>query len=72
MSDSDEFEFESDPDYDSDPGGDEDEIAIENAFYEADDCKLKEPVRALGLFHSVVSLVDKRDKGGQYKFKALQ
>jgi len=85
MSDNEDEEYEYDYgsdneeyDYGSDGGGDghdglaDELIEIENAFYEGDDCKNENPLKAIELFEKVVAM--ETDKGDQVKwrFKALQ
>jgi len=75
MSDSDEFEYESDDDPyggEEDQEGDEEAIQIENTFYEADDNKLSCPEQALEQFLRVVELETKRGQEVVWRFKALQ
>merc|ERR1712232_914915 len=75
MSDSDEFEYESDDDpYGGceEEEGDEEAIQIENTFYEADDNKKNFPEQALEQFERVVSLETSRGTEVVWRFKALQ
>jgi len=71
----DDFEYE----YDSDDQGDDQEddqdddaIQIENAFYEADDCKGTEPEKAVELFEKVVKLESERGDEVKWRFRALE
>mmetsp|Transcript_1712 Transcript_1712/g.5927 ORF Transcript_1712/g.5927 Transcript_1712/m.5927 type:complete len:443 (-) Transcript_1712:201-1529(-) len=68
-----------DEDYEYDYGsGDEevevadDEIEIENSFYEADDCRQDDPARAIELFERVVELETSKGDEVKWRFKALQ
>jgi len=75
MSDSDEFEYESDDDpYGGveEEDGDEEAIQIENTFYEADDNKQHYPEQALEQFQKVVALETARGAEVVWRFKALQ
>ncbi|CAK0853068.1 unnamed protein product, partial [Prorocentrum cordatum] len=75
MSDSDEFEYESDDDPyggGEDEVGDEEAIQIENTFYEADDNKASYPEQALEQFQKVVTLETQRGTEVVWRFKALQ
>lgn len=75
MSDSDEFEYESDDDPyggGEEEDGDEEAIQIENTFYEADDNKQNFPEQALEQFQRVVSLETSRGTEVVWRFKALQ
>jgi len=76
MSDSDEFEYESDDDPygggDAEEDGDEEAIQIENTFYEADDNKQNFPEQALEQFQRVVALESSRGQEVVWRFKALQ
>eukprot|EP00928_Gymnodinium_smaydae_P055819 TRINITY_DN39294_c0_g1_i1.p2 TRINITY_DN39294_c0_g1~~TRINITY_DN39294_c0_g1_i1.p2 ORF type:complete len:452 (+),score=144.24 TRINITY_DN39294_c0_g1_i1:163-1518(+) len=75
MSDSDEFEYESDEDpYGGaeEEDGDEEAIQIENTFYEADDNKQNFPEQALEQFQKVVALETSRGSEVVWRFKALQ
>lgn len=75
MSESDEFEYESDDDPyggNESEGGDEEAIQIENTFYEADDNKHNLPEQALEQFQKVVALEASRGKEVVWRFKALQ
>jgi len=75
MSDSDEFEYESDDDpYGGaeEEDGDEEAIQIENTFYEADDNKQNYPDQALEQFQKVVALETSRGAEVVWRFKALQ
>eukprot|EP00747_Dinoflagellata_sp_TGD_P166974 gnl/TRDRNA2_/TRDRNA2_190604_c0_seq1.p1 gnl/TRDRNA2_/TRDRNA2_190604_c0~~gnl/TRDRNA2_/TRDRNA2_190604_c0_seq1.p1 ORF type:complete len:452 (-),score=110.42 gnl/TRDRNA2_/TRDRNA2_190604_c0_seq1:144-1499(-) len=75
MSDSDEFEYESDDEAygaGEEEDGDEEAIQIENTFYEADDNKLTCPEQALEQFQRVVALEEKRGTEVVWRFKALQ
>jgi len=75
MSDSDEFEYESDDDPyggGEEEDGDEDAIQIENTFYEADDNKQNYPEQALEQFQRVVALEGARGTEVVWRFKALQ
>jgi len=75
MSDSDEFEYESDDDpYGGaeEEEGDEEAIQIENTFYEADDNKQNYPEQALEQFLLVVTLETKKGQDVVWRFKALQ
>lgn len=75
MSDSDEFEYESDDDpYGGaeEEDGDEEAIQIENTFYEADDNKQNFPEQALEQFQRVVTLEAARGSEVVWRFKALQ
>lgn len=75
MSDSDEFEYESDDDpYGGaeEEDGDEEAIQIENTFYEADDNKQNYPEQALEQFQRVVTLEAARGTEVVWRFKALQ
>jgi len=75
MSDSDEFEYESDDDPyggGEEEDGDEEAIQIENTFYEADDNKQNFPEQALEQFQRVVALETKRGTEVVWRFKALQ
>jgi len=75
MSDSDEFEYESDDDPyggGEEEDGDEEAIQIENTFYEADDNKQNYPDQALEQFQRVVALETQRGPEVVWRFKALQ
>mmetsp|Transcript_9578 Transcript_9578/g.21017 ORF Transcript_9578/g.21017 Transcript_9578/m.21017 type:complete len:450 (-) Transcript_9578:44-1393(-) len=73
MSDSDEFEYESDDDpYQEEEEGDEEAIQIENTFYEADDNRQNYPEQALEQFLKVVSMETARGSEVVWRFKALQ
>jgi len=75
MSDSDEFEYESDDDPyggGEEEDGDEEAIQIENTFYEADDNKQNFPEQALEQFQKVVALETSRGTEVVWRFKALQ
>jgi len=75
MSDSDEFEYESDDDPyggGEEEDGDEEAIQIENTFYEADDNKHSFPEQALEQFQKVVTLETSRGTEVVWRFKALQ
>lgn len=75
MSDSDQFEYESDDDPyggGEEEDGDEEGIQIENTFYEADDNKLNFPAQALEQFQKVVALETSRGPEVVWRFKALQ
>jgi len=75
MSDSDEFEYESDDDPyggGEEEDGDEEAIQIENTFYEADDNKHSFPEQALEQFQKVVALESSRGQEVVWRFKALQ
>jgi len=75
MSDSDEFEYESDDDAyggGEEEEGDEEAIQIENAFYEADDNKASYPEQALEQFQRVVTLETQKGTEVVWRFKALQ
>lgn len=75
MSESDEFEYESDDDpYGGaeEEEGDEEAIQIENTFYEADDNKQNYPEQALEQFQKVVTLEVARGSEVVWRFKALQ
>lgn len=75
MSESDEFEYESDDDpYGGaeEEDGDEEAIQIENTFYEADDNKQNFPEQALEQFQKVVALETSRGAEVVWRFKALQ
>lgn len=74
MSDSDEFEYESDDDQwgGEDEDGDEEAIQIENTFYEADDNKQNYPEQALEQFQKVVTLETAKGPEVVWRFKALQ
>ncbi|CAE7776474.1 csn2 [Symbiodinium sp. CCMP2456] len=75
MSDSDEFEYESDDDPyggQEEEDGDEEAIQIENTFYEADDNKQNYPEQALEQFQRVVTLEAARGSEVVWRFKALQ
>lgn len=74
MSDSDEFEYESDGSYGGgeEEDGDEEAIQIENTFYEADDNKQNFPEQALEQFQKVVALEGSRGTEVVWRFKALQ
>jgi len=74
MSDSDEFEYESDDAYggQDEEDGDEDAIQIENTFYEADDNKQNFPEQALEQFQQVVQMETARGTEVVWRFKALQ
>lgn len=75
MSDSDQFEYESDDDPyggGEEGDGDEEAIQIENTFYEADDNKQNYPDRALEQFLKVVKLETSKGSEVVWRFKALQ
>mmetsp|Transcript_35613 Transcript_35613/g.83279 ORF Transcript_35613/g.83279 Transcript_35613/m.83279 type:complete len:452 (+) Transcript_35613:85-1440(+) len=75
MSESDEFEYESDDDpygVGEEEDGDEEAIQIENTFYEADDNKQNFPEQALEQFEKVVALETSRGSEVVWRFKALQ
>jgi COP9 signalosome complex subunit 2 len=75
MSDSDEFEYESDDDAyggGEEEDGDEEAIQIENTFYEADDNKQNFPEQALEQFQRVVEKETARGTEVVWRFKALQ
>mmetsp|Transcript_43310 Transcript_43310/g.111848 ORF Transcript_43310/g.111848 Transcript_43310/m.111848 type:complete len:452 (-) Transcript_43310:131-1486(-) len=75
MSDSDEFEYESDDGAyggEGEEDGDEEAIQIENTFYEADDNKQNFPEQALEQFQRVVQLETSRGTEVVWRFKALQ
>eukprot|EP01066_Platyproteum_vivax_P009970 Platyproteum_vivax@DN442_c0_g1_i1.p1 len=69
-----EFEFESDGDFnDNEDGDNEENILIENTFYEADDQKLSNMDAALRQFKKVVDLEGNRSPADQqWTFKSLQ
>mmetsp|Transcript_36345 Transcript_36345/g.93981 ORF Transcript_36345/g.93981 Transcript_36345/m.93981 type:complete len:455 (-) Transcript_36345:68-1432(-) len=73
MSDTEEFEYESDGSGGADSEqGDEDAIQIENTFYEADDNRPNFPERAIEQFQKVVTLETARGTEVVWRFKALQ
>eukprot|EP00419_Tripos_fusus_P004346 CAMPEP_0172687490 /NCGR_PEP_ID=MMETSP1074-20121228/21711_1 /TAXON_ID=2916 /ORGANISM="Ceratium fusus, Strain PA161109" /LENGTH=452 /DNA_ID=CAMNT_0013506951 /DNA_START=40 /DNA_END=1401 /DNA_ORIENTATION=- len=75
MSDSDEFEYESDDDPyggGEEEDGDEEAIQIENTFYEAEDNKQNFPEQALEQFQRVVALESQRGSEVVWRFKSLQ
>mmetsp|Transcript_59970 Transcript_59970/g.111217 ORF Transcript_59970/g.111217 Transcript_59970/m.111217 type:complete len:452 (+) Transcript_59970:68-1423(+) len=75
MSESDEFEYESDDDpygAGEEEDGDEEAIQIENTYYEADDNKQNYPEQALEQFEKVVALESSRGTEVVWRFKALQ
>jgi COP9 signalosome complex subunit 2 len=75
MSDSDEFEYESDDDVyggGEEEDGDEEAIQIENTFYEADDNKHNFPEQAFEQFQRVVEKETARGSEVVWRFKALQ
>lgn len=74
MSDSDEFEYESDDVYggSGQEDGDEEAILIENIFYEADDNKQNFPEQAVEQFLKVVEKETARGTEVVWRFKALQ
>lgn len=73
-SDFEEYEYDSGNEGWSDEGDvDEDLVAIENTFYEADDVKKSNPEEALNLFLRVLQLESNRaESDQQWKFKALK
>jgi len=74
MSESDEFEYESDDDQygGEEEDGDEEAIQIENTYYEADDNKHNFPEQALEQFQKVVQLENAKGPEVVWRFKALQ
>ena len=66
MSDSEEYDYGSDDeqynysDEDQNDEGEDDKIAIENAYYEGDDLKNENPQQACELFEKVVQLEGER------------
>jgi COP9 signalosome complex subunit 2 len=74
MSSEDEYEYGSDEEYDYGSEEDQDEgaIEIENAFYEADDCKENDPKQALEIYEKCVRLETESGDEVKWRFKALQ
>src|SRR4051812_15095086 len=73
-SDYEEYEYNSDKEGWSDEEDvDEDLVAIENTFYEADDRKKANPEQALAMFLKVLELESKRsDSEQEWRFKSLK
>ncbi|KAJ1445720.1 PCI domain-containing protein [Pelagophyceae sp. CCMP2097] len=75
-----EYEYGSDAEeynYSDEEGGKEgdsndDLIAIENAFYEGDDCRNDEPAKACDMFMKVVRLETEKGAEVKWRFKALE
>ena len=78
MSDSEEYDYGSDEeqynysDEDQNDEGEDDKIAIENAYYEGDDLKAENPQQACALFEKVVQLEGERGDEVKWRFKALE
>ena len=78
MSDSEEYDYGSDEeqynysDEDQNDEGEDDKIAIENAYYEGDDLKSENPQQACELFEKVVQLEGERGDEVKWRFKALE
>ena len=78
MSDSEEYDYGSDDeqynysDEDQNDEGEDDKIAIENAYYEGDDLKSEDPQKACELFEKVVTLEGERGDEVKWRFKALE
>ena len=78
MSDSEEYDYGSDDeqynysDEDQNDEGEDDKIAIENAYYEGDDLKSEDPSKACELFEKVVQLEGERGDEVKWRFKALE
>jgi COP9 signalosome complex subunit 2 len=80
MSDSEEYDYGSDEeqynysDEDQNEGGEgeDDKIAIENAYYEGDDLKDDDPQKACEKFEKVVQLEGEKGTEVKWRFKALQ
>ena len=78
MSDSEEYDYGSDDeqynysDEDQNDEGEDDKIAIENAYYEGDDLKSEDPSKACELFEKVVALEGERGDEVKWRFKALE
>lgn len=78
MSDEEEYEYGSDAEYaysdedDENNEGSDELIEIENAFYEGDDCRMEDPVRACEMFETVVALECSRGDEVKWRFKALE
>ena len=78
MSDSEEYDYGSDEeqynysDEDQNDEGEDDKIAIENAYYEGDDLKNEDPRKACELFEKVVQLEGERGDEVKWRFKALE
>ena len=78
MSDSEEYDYGSDDeqynysDEDQNDEGEDDKIAIENAYYEGDDLKSEDPKKACELFERVVQLEGERGDEVKWRFKALE
>jgi COP9 signalosome complex subunit 2 len=77
MSDDEEYEYEYGSDENYDYGSDNEEqdesaIEIENAFYEADDCKNENQQQALELFEKCVRRETEQGDEVKWRFKALE
>lgn len=75
MSDDEEYEYGSDAEYaysdeEKEEGNDE-LIEIENAFYEGDDCRQEDPLKAIEMFERVVELESGLEEV-KWRFKALE
>ena len=68
----DEFEYEWPSDNEQEQEGDQNEIEVQNLFYEADDNKKNKPTEALEQFENVVLLEEQIGEEVKFRFKALE